>query len=262
MDDIIFENRNRAYGAYQLRKAIPRDLKTGLLVAISLTLLLSVYSIPKTSELPADKIIEVIAKPKIIASREIDPTLEVLPAEQEQAHRQTAQRQNLERQAVTDYLVRDTSSDTNLQNAQDQRAAGLQNTNGEAGIIDGAGESSDNDAGSGATRLQKSPIKTFAEVMPEFIGGPEKMYDWLNARINYPEYAKETNTEGTVYASFIVNADGHVSDVAILKGIGFGCDEEVVRVLSSMPAWDPGKQGGTAVPVRMTIPVTFKLQGN
>ena len=84
--------------------------------------------------------------------------------------------------------------------------------------------------------------------------------DYLSKNIRYPEQAKETNTEGRVTLKFVVNEDGAVSDIKVVRGIGAGCDEEAKRVLASMPRWKPGKQNGRAVKVYYTLPIMFKLQ--
>ena len=98
------------------------------------------------------------------------------------------------------------------------------------------------------------------EVMPEFPGGMEAMMKYLSENIKYPELAKEKNTQGRVLVTFIVEKNGSISNVKVVKGIGNGCDEEAVRVISAMPKWKPGKQNGKTVRVSFAIPISFKLQ--
>lgn len=97
------------------------------------------------------------------------------------------------------------------------------------------------------------------EDKPQFPGGDGAMYKYLGKGIDYPSQARRMGIEGRVFVQFVVNADGSVSDVKSIKGIGAGCDEEAARVIKSMPKWSPGKQRGVPVKVRMVIPVYFKL---
>jgi protein TonB len=96
--------------------------------------------------------------------------------------------------------------------------------------------------------------------MPEFPGGEADMMKYLKKNIRYPGQALAENITGTVYLSFIINTEGKVSQVKILKGIGGGCEEEAVRVVKSMPVWEPGKQNGNPVNVQLTLPVSFKTR--
>lgn len=97
------------------------------------------------------------------------------------------------------------------------------------------------------------------EQMPEYPGGEKALNRFLSDSLQYPRLAKENNISGTVYVSFVVEKDGSVKDIRVLRGIGGGCDEEAVRVVKSMPVWKPGKQRGIPVRVQYTIPVKFSL---
>jgi periplasmic protein TonB len=101
---------------------------------------------------------------------------------------------------------------------------------------------------------------TVVEQMPEFPGGDQNMYKFLHDNIRYPQMAKESGIAGTVYLTFVVNKNGQISDVKVLRGIGGGCDEEAMRVIRSMPAWIAGRQNGKSVPVQFNLPVKFTLQ--
>lgn len=103
------------------------------------------------------------------------------------------------------------------------------------------------------------PVPTFAEVMPEFPGGLQKLFKYLSRNISFPSEAIKMGLEGQVLVTFIVEKDGSIKDVQIAKGIGWGCDEEAVRVIKRMPNWNPGKQAGRAIAVKYTIPVKFKI---
>lgn len=103
-------------------------------------------------------------------------------------------------------------------------------------------------------------VSTSVDVMPSFPGGKAKLNEFLTENIIYPQQALENGTQGTVYVSFIVDLKGNLTDVKLLRGIGFGCDQEAVRIVNMMPQWNPGKQNGTIVPVVYNMPVYFKLQ--
>lgn len=105
-------------------------------------------------------------------------------------------------------------------------------------------------------------IFTVVEDMPEFPGGVSAMYQYLSKNIRYPEVAKEAGIQGKVYVSFVVDKDGSITDVKVLRGIPGGkmCDEEAVRVVKAMPKWNPGKQRGKSVKVSYMLPVQFTLR--
>ncbi len=103
-----------------------------------------------------------------------------------------------------------------------------------------------------------SPLD-MAEVMPAFPGGERAMITFLQSRIQYPELAKENEIQGTVYLRFVVESDGKLSGFRLLRSLGYGCDEEALRVARQMPKWKPGKQSGVAVPVYFTVPIRFEI---
>ena len=103
------------------------------------------------------------------------------------------------------------------------------------------------------------PVR-FSSDKAEFPGGLSAMYQYLKDNLNYPEAAKQAGVTGTVYIDFVIEKDGRVSNVVVLRGIGFGCDEEAVRVIQSMPPWKPARQNGRKVRLAMVIPVKFTLR--
>ncbi len=102
-------------------------------------------------------------------------------------------------------------------------------------------------------------VFTVVENMPQYTGGDEARMKFLMANIKYPESAKQEGLQGTVYVSFVVEQDGQIANVKILKGIGKACDDEAFRVVSAMPKWIPGKQKGQAVRVQFNMPIKFTL---
>ncbi|RTQ53684.1 TonB family protein [Hymenobacter gummosus] len=106
----------------------------------------------------------------------------------------------------------------------------------------------------------ESKVYTYVEQMPQPIGGMDYLTQYINASLRYPAEAVQKQVEGKVFVNFVVGPQGQISNAKVTKGIGAGCDEEAVRVISQMPAWAPGKQNGRAVSVSYTLPVTFSLQ--
>ncbi|WP_161890113.1 energy transducer TonB [Pontibacter russatus] len=99
-----------------------------------------------------------------------------------------------------------------------------------------------------------------AEVMPEFTGGDDALFRYLGQNMRYPQAAQRAGIEGTVVVTFVVAPDGAITKAQVVKGLGYGTDEEALRVINNMPAWQPGRQNGRAVPVRYTIPIRFSLK--
>jgi TonB family protein len=104
---------------------------------------------------------------------------------------------------------------------------------------------------------EQPEIFTIVENTPEFPGGEKALEKYFTDNLNYPEAAKNAGISGKVMVSFVVEADGSLSDIRIMRGLGFGCDEEVIRLIRQMPDWKPGKQRGKPVKVRMILPVIF-----
>ncbi len=108
--------------------------------------------------------------------------------------------------------------------------------------------------------VAEAEIFTVVESMPSFPGGMGALMKYLAENIKYPPLAKESGIQGRVFINFVVEPDGSISNVKVLRGIGGGCDEEAVRVVERMPKWSPGKQRGKPVRVSYNLPVKFTLQ--
>lgn len=106
---------------------------------------------------------------------------------------------------------------------------------------------------------EEAQIFTVVESMPGFPGGEAARIKYLNENIKYPQMARESGIQGRVFVTFVVEKDGKVTDVRVLRGIGGGCDEEAVRVIKNMPKWNAGKQRGKPVRVQFNMPILFKL---
>ena len=108
---------------------------------------------------------------------------------------------------------------------------------------------------------EEDTVYQIVEEMPKFPGGEEAMFKFISENVKYPQEAKDKNISGRVFVNFVVEKDGSVDEVNVLRSIGGGCDEEAVRVVKSMPKWTPGKQKGKPVRVSYIIPFVFKLDG-
>lgn len=102
-------------------------------------------------------------------------------------------------------------------------------------------------------------VFTIVEDQPTPKGGMAAFYEYVQKNLKYPAQARRMGIEGKVFVQFVVDKDGTITEVTSVKGIGAGCDEEAVRVLRQAPKWNPGKQRGRAVKVRMILPITFRL---
>lgn len=108
--------------------------------------------------------------------------------------------------------------------------------------------------------IEEEEVFKSVEEQPEFPGGVEKLLEYVQKNLKYPMMARESDIQGRVFVGFIVEKDGSITNVQVLRGIGGGCDEEAVRVVQSLPKFKPGKQRGNPVRVQYTLPIVFKLQ--
>ena len=111
-----------------------------------------------------------------------------------------------------------------------------------------------------AARRARNQVFTVVEVMPEFPGGQGALLKFLATNVRYPESAVKNGIEGRVSCSFVVDTDGSLKNIEVIRGIDPSLDREAVRVIREMPKWNPGVQNNMAVAVKYTVPVTFRLQ--
>ena len=107
------------------------------------------------------------------------------------------------------------------------------------------------------SKAQDDAVYSMVSEQPSFPGGMQEMMKFISENRKYPAEAKAKDVHGKVIVAFVVERDGSLSDVKIRRGIGYGCDEEAIRLIKSMPKWTPGKQNGKAVRVSMMLPVSF-----
>ncbi len=112
----------------------------------------------------------------------------------------------------------------------------------------------------GEEEEEADEVFMFVEQAPQPQGGMKSFYDYIAQHMEYPTMARRMLIEGKVYIQFIINKDGSLTDFEVLKGIGGGCDEEAIRVLKESPKWEPGRQRGRPVKVKMALPIVFQLE--
>ncbi|MBC8152548.1 MAG: energy transducer TonB [Bacteroidetes bacterium] len=105
----------------------------------------------------------------------------------------------------------------------------------------------------------REAVFSVVEQSPQPVGGFQALSTYLAMNLRYPDSAAKARVTGKVYIRFIVEPDGQLTDVHVLKSIGLGCDEEAVRVVKAMPRWNPGRQSGRAVRVWFNLPIVFEL---
>jgi protein TonB len=267
LDDVVFEGRNRAYGAYQLRQDYQQNLASagGITLTCCAALLLgwagwkqlapAAPPLIRTSgkvdlievEIPTKAVIE---KPKtaVLASPRARPvaTHVAPPTPTEVAKDKDVPQPHLPPVAPSEII----DGPTGLTTSGDPSAVA---TTGPTGPAGGPAEGTD-------TAPATNEPFIVVEKMPEFAGGQAALLRYLQKNLRYPSSALAAGVGGRVFMSFVVGADGHISEVTILKGLGYGLDEEAQRVVRQMPAWLPGYQSKHPVPVRFTLPITFSIQ--
>jgi periplasmic protein TonB len=247
-DDLVFENRNKAYGAYALRKAYSNQVLLGFgfsVALLAILLLLPKGSKPEifpTAELPTIKLMEV---PTI--ERNVEPQQRALPP---------ARRAETINTNTTPVIA--TEPVDNITPVTPTESGALGSTNGsETGISDTETTTTGTDIVPVAT---EPPVCIFAEVMPAYTGGNEALYEFISRKMRYPASARRMGIEGTVYVSFVVTGDGSIAEVTVIRGIHHDCDKEAARVISMLRGWTGGRQGGRPVSVRMVLPIKFQLR--
>lgn len=264
--DLVFDNRNKLYGAYELRQHNNRTTIKALLMATGLTvgLVLALFIYSKRNKMPV--------LPDVVPVREILVNLsKVTP------HKLPQQAPpKVEKPAGAMPLKVNTKKFINLRvvsavDVVDEPIAieelqtsviGSKNTegtlNGAQPIVTSTGTG--NGVGNFPGPTGDEIVSTdFLEKYPEFPGGEGAFAKYLSRNLRYPYMAVESNITGRVWVSFIVERNGSLSDIKVVRGIGGGCDEEAVRVLKKAPSWSPGMQNGQAVRVAYTIPIHFQL---
>ncbi|MBD2755001.1 energy transducer TonB [Spirosoma validum] len=261
-DDIIFQTRNRAYGAFELRQQYRPTLTRALWLGIGLFLLglasptfyarmwpsdsadasqfmeeatLTKVDQPDEPPVPLPPVeqaptVSTVRNPPLVVMPEVDVVEDHLPPTTDQLQQATSGAETAEGTGDLEAIIAPESSGPTIQEK--------------------------------ALEIVAKPEEVFilVEQQPEFPGGMDALRTFLNNNLKYPRAATSAGISGRVFISFVVNTDGSLTDLQVLKGIGFGCDEEAIRVMQKMPHWRPGKQSGRAVRVKFNLPISFTLE--
>ncbi len=260
INDIVFEGRNKTYGAYYLRTHENAYMLRALGIGLALVGLMALWMLRERAAATDEPVITIISKvtevtvPKLPELPKVQTTQPEPPAAQQSQAQPEVQYTEMR---VVSNTTPVTASPTTIQDLKDRIISTRTNDlpPGIKGSMLPAGNTGGNpNTGSTGT------IHEFSEVTPEFIGGFAAMQIYIAEHVDYPSIARSQGVEGIVYVSMVINADGSVSDVKVIRGIGFGCDEAAAEVVASMPKWKPGMQNKQNVRVRTTIPINFMLE--
>ncbi len=267
MLDIIFADRNKEYGAYQLRRAYPQFM--GRALGYGLALIILFFAIPYiTSKVSGafkkeDKPIDVVAElgpPPDIDPNNPPPPPPPPPPTPPPPTRSTVQfvppivkkdEEVVDEEPPTVEEVIETKADVGAETKKgnDEAPPAIDENPSELAIVE-------------APKVVEDKTYEMFDIQkpPSFPGGDGELLKYLAENIKYPPLARENNIQGVVALTFVVGKDGKVRDVNIVKDIGGGCGKEAVRVVETMPKWIPGEANGNPVKVRFTLPVRFRLE--
>ena len=250
LTDLVFENRNRQYGAYQLRSEYSNRLLVAFVSGISIIVLLAVSPLIADAFRTPPEIIFPDSPPDLITCLPPVTTIEdkIKPPHPPQPKPPVPLGYSLSGKPVDSTDVKNEPQDLALLPGDPNGNPDVPPT-----IIP---EPADPGVGAITVKKAKEPVRVPDE-NPVFNGDLKK---WLASRLNYPEYAKELGTQGTVHLEFIIDEEGNVSNVKVLRDIGDGCGEAALKTVMSMPKWKPGRKNGENVKVYYTLPVKFSLR--
>lgn len=263
LDDIVFEGRNKAYGAYLLRRLYNKHITRASIIATILFFLF--ISIPLINRLIAsDEEEEVVERiitevdlappPPLEENTPPPPPPPDLPPPPPPVRAQVKYTPPVVKR---DEEVQEEEEIPDIEELKDvdvgtKTVEGVKGAPLDLGDIDGTSDVV-------AEVVEEKPY-TYVEQMPSFPGGETEMLKYLAKNIRYPAAAQRAGVEGLVVLSFVVSKTGEISEIQVVKNLGAGTDEEAMRVVKTMPKWTPGKQNGRTVPVRYTLPVRFTIK--
>ncbi|MEX1188504.1 MAG: energy transducer TonB [Bacteroidia bacterium] len=264
-NEIVFEHRNKSYGAFQLRKEQDNNLFTGFFItAASFAITVGCIYISFFRQAPTalaekyldvnERVLEIINLDVPETPKAADPKKNIAPP----AGRNELNKDDLP--PTPDPNVSKNEKEEKKNENPDTLAYNANGTGDKGLVTPSEGNSKGSETGKGSGENKGPEIRDFVEIMPEFPGGIENMYSFLGKNLRYPTRLRTDRISGTVFVSFVVNSQGKIGNVEILQTPDAGFNEEVIRVISKMPVWKPGYQSGQAVPVRFRMPVKFTIR--
>lgn len=265
MDDIVFDGRNKAYGAFQLRRLYDKHMTRAMLVGMLFFLL--AVSTPQIIRLIKgflpEKENELIMKEVTLAEPPpIDPKKPPPPPPPKVDPPPIKDQIKFVPPVVKkdEEVLEEEPPPPTIDEIKDKEIA-TETKKGEEGGVDASLTEPDNPPAPPVLEEPKEEEPfSYVEQMPTFPDGTEAMYKYIYDKIKYPAIARENGISGQVIVQFVVSKEGEIQKAKVVRGIGGGCNEEALRVVNGMPRWKPGKHNGRAVPVTFTLPIKFVLQ--
>ncbi|SDH46145.1 protein TonB [Pedobacter terrae] len=264
--DLVFADRNKNYGAYDLRSKSSSIMTRVLLVSGSLFVIACFSPLIYNKLVPKENV--VVEKAKVIDLTNVihqmkpktpEPEKKVEPAKAEPVKVKTIA---LPSQVVVVNKVDlpDPPTIKEIENSviSDKTQDGIVAPNATISDIKGNGDGTGT-AKEGTGTAEDKEIYLGADEYPEFNGGAKAWSKYMERNLRYPSRAQDEGASGKVYVSFVVEKDGSITDVSVIKGIGFGCDEEAMKVIKKSPLWKPGKNKGVPVRVRYNMAINFQI---
>lgn len=255
--DILFKNKNHAYGAFELRTNYQKTINKAFYIGTSLFVFgLSVPTI-YGKFLPKNKL-----TPIVLARVSAPPVYEKPPVIELPPPPIVAPKANSTQLNTIEILPDEIVPNAEPIPTQDEFE---KSPPGETTIVD-AGDVTPviDETEKTTTLVEVKPIEPIEYLPIEnqamFPGGMEKLMEYLAKNIKYPNQAAAAGISGKVFLSFVIDQNGAITNIEVLKGIGFGCDEEAKRVIAKMPNWKPGNQSGRSVKSRFNLPIAFRLE--
>ena len=250
-EDLVFENRNKAYGAYVLRTLYTKNIFRAVLATIVIVALLF-YSPDIIALFKGEEVVEKAPPRKLVYTELSAPP----PIDKPKPPPPQVQIPKLQKvikfvppKVVKEEVVEEIPT---IEEIKQNEVAAVE-VEGPTEIV------FEEPVEEVVVEEDENKIFTVVEQQPEFQGGYEAMMNFIKKNMRYPASARRMGVDGTVYVSFVVSKDGSISEVKTIRGISADCDKEAMRVVSMMPAWRPGKQNGKPVFVRFVLPIKFKL---
>ena len=265
--DLVFEGRNQAYGAYKLRKGTAkRNVWALLIVGLAAALLYLGLQLQKMAE--ANKKVE---NTQAVELAKLNTEKKEAKVEKKEIIKQEPEKVVEQVKSSVKFTAPIIKKDSEVKEEDEIKLDEVQKSDKAVGAFTVEG----NDEVGGAVLkakddiaapeppkhvVEETKIFTVVEQMPMYPGGVAALMGYLRDNIKYPTVAAENGVQGRVVVGFVVERDGSITDVNILRGVDPSLDREAMRVVKSMPRWNPGKQNGSAVRVKYQVPVSFRLQ--
>ena len=263
--DLVFEGRNQAYGAYKLRKGTAkRNIWSILIVLIAAVVIFSAIAIKNVIQANQRVAVTTAVELSSLETKKEAKVEKKAPVKIEPPKPVERVKSSIKFTAPVIKKDEEVKPEEEMKNQDDlqktKTTIGAFNVQGNDEIGGEVLKAKEEIAQPEPPKEEENKVFDVVEEQPSFPGGPAAMMQWLRDNIKYPVVAAENGIEGRVIVQFVVSKTGSISDVRVARGVDPSLDREAIRVVSSMPKWTPGKQNGTTVNVRYTLPVTFKLQ--